>query len=274
MVGAPTSAQLQLTAMPGEILNKIYAYVFTQDVSLNLWARGTSLGLCESTMACLQSSSKLARPNFGFGLFRANRKFYNECTVTFYSSTRFDFSQPGGWEGLLLFLKTIGKKYRAHLQRVAVFIPLPKGGFEPLHLCCPDSGEHRWGTPILENKDLTVLECFILLNNDSTLRELFFIIPAGISVGDAQTHGLSTYKDNVPRNAKGVQIYRKAERIIVEVQEDGQFGLDERWLDSLMKRFGWELVRKPGSFRFLRLVEENGEVVLCSARVKPGKLLV
>ncbi|KAI9739022.1 MAG: hypothetical protein M1835_003215, partial [Candelina submexicana] len=78
MAGAPTSSELQLAAMPGEILNKIYNYLFTQDIPLDLWVSSIDLANPNSVMSRLQFSSKLARPNFGFGLLRVNHRFHDE----------------------------------------------------------------------------------------------------------------------------------------------------------------------------------------------------
>ncbi|KAI9702879.1 MAG: hypothetical protein M1836_008093 [Candelina mexicana] len=269
MAGAPTASELELAAMPGEILNKIYNYVFTQDIPLDLWASSSGPANLKSIMARLQFSFKLARPNFGFGLLRVNHRFHNECTAIFCSSTRFDFSQRGGWDGLLTFLKIIGKQNRAHLQRIGVFIPLKKGDIQSVDFMHPDGGDSHWNTPIVENNENVLKECCCLLTSDATLRELVFIIPRGVEVkavgsfvvprlfGDF-THAVQRY----------ILDMKLPQRVLLEVQEDGFLGVVDRVVDLTMKRLRWKLVRKPGSYRLRMYLDSDGKIAFSVGKVE------
>ncbi len=248
MSGAPTPAELQLTAMPGEILNKIYNDVFIQDEPLDLWAGIAGFNEADSTMARLQSSSDYARPKFGFGLLRTNRKLHNECNAIFYSSTRFDFSRPGGWDGLLLFLKTIGKENRGYLQRVGVITPVQRGGIQPLSLMNPGHG--FGGTiPIMNHDESVVKETCFLLARESTLRELFFITPRGIEVQIVSMLVPPVLLRVTQPIQGGTQGLKMAMKVIFEIQAGGFLNMAERAVDKMTLESGWELVRKVNSYR-------------------------
>ncbi|KAI9795924.1 MAG: hypothetical protein M1835_004953 [Candelina submexicana] len=259
MAGAPTSSELQLAAMPGEILNKIYNYVFTKDIPLDLWVSSIDLTNPNSVMARLQFSSKLARPNFGFGLLRVNHRFHNECTAIFYSSTRFDFSQPGGWDGLLMFLKIIGKQNRAHLQRIGVFIPLKNGDFRSVEFKHPDGGDSHWNTPIMDNNQNVMKECCCLLASDATLRECVFIIPRGVEVKAVGSLVPRLNGDFTHSIWKYILPMKLSKRVLLEVQEDGFLGVVDGVVDRTMERLRWKLVRKAGSYRLRMYLGDDGK---------------
>lgn len=194
-----------LTLLPLEIRILIYEHALISAKPLDLWPQQwyniTDLETVGTRnvppfMVRRQDSLLFIRKELATGLLGTCEQIYNEASGYFWSKNHWRFSGRSGWQGLLRFFLTIGRKARSRIQKLDVHAPIymrwdKRVSFRSLdgrsknhpkmHMARIEAEGH------LDNQSIQAV-CGII-QQDRTLLELNFVVPAYFRNGDHDSFG-------------------------------------------------------------------------------------
>ena len=251
----------------------IYKYALTRDQPIDLWphlyhnsAQPSPTGelskeLLENDLKVrLQESLTYVRKQMSTGLLGTCRQIYMEATMYFWGDNIFKFSGRSGWQGLLRFLLTVGPQARSRIRRLDVHAPIymrwpvkDKDGkdlngrsknFPKLHMIKIPQENHL--------DTIAKQRVCAILDQDRTLEELNFVIPAEFRNGDEGDFG--GYTEDHTMETIAIERIQKLGflKMTVMVEKGGYLAVEEGPEQILHE--GWDLMCLPGSF-----IYEKGE---------------
>lgn len=267
--------QSPLLALPPEIRIEVYRYALISNEPIDLWPHKWTKDdpSDEPTLTVgglkvrHQESLEYVRKDLATGLLGTCSQVFNEAALFFWSDNHFRFPGRSGWQGLLRFFLTIGPEARTRIRRIDVHAPIYM----------------RWPVKDSDNKDLNgksknspkmhmvkipreghldrqaIQRVCVLLNQDHTLHELNFIVPAGFRNGDEDDFG--GYQEDHDMDPDGrlrlerIQALEFVRKTVV-VEKDGYLAVEDGPRQIMDE--GWDLVCEPGSFIWEKGTEDKG----------------
>lgn len=257
--------------LPAEIRIAIYQYALIRDKPIDLWphayhtnskpeeveSEGQELSREEDPYAYKvrhQEDLDYVRKEIATGLLGTCRQVYNEAAGYFWSDNHFRFSGRSGWQGLLRFFLTIGPEARARIRKIDVHAPIYM----------------RWPVKDKDGKDLngrsknlpkmhmakippeghldTVAKQRVcnILEQDRTLQEINFVVPASFRNGDENYFG--GYDVDHEGTTDAIERIQQLDFVTMTVvfERDAYLAVEDGIQGILAE--GWDLVCLPGSF--------------------------
>lgn len=201
-----------------------------------------------------QESLTYVRKEMATGLLGTCRQIYCEAAMYFWAQNLFKFSGRSGWQGLLRFLLTIGPAARSRIRRLDVHAPIymrwpvkDKDGKDlngrsknlpKMHMIKIPQENH------LDN--IAKQRVCVILEQDRTLEELNFVVPAEFRNGDGTEFGGYTEDHTMKTEAlQRIQTLDFLKKTVV-VEKGGYLAVQNGPNQILQQ--GWDLVCLPGSF--------------------------
>lgn len=245
----------------------IYKYALIREEPIDLWphlyhssakppsSEDLSKELLENDLKVrLQESLTYVRKKMATGLLGTCRQIYREAAMYFWGYNIFKFSGRSGWQGLLRFLLTIGPQARSRIRRLDVHAPIymrwpikDKDGkdlngrsknFPKLHMIKIPQENHL--------DTIAKQRVCAILDQERTLEELNFVIPAEFRNGDEGDFG--GYTEDHTMETVAIERIQKLNflKMTVVVEKGGYLAVEEGPEQILSE--GWDLVCLPGSF--------------------------
>lgn len=200
-----------------------------------------------------QESLTYVRKQMATGLLGTCRQVYYEAAMFFWAENLFKFSGRSGWQGLLRFLLTIGPAARSRIRRLDVHAPVymrwpvkDKDGKDLNGRSKNLPKMHMIKIPQENHLDTVAKQrvCAIL-EQDRTLEELNFVIPAEFRNGDGYDFGGYTEDHTMKTEAlERIQTLDFFKKTIV-VEKGGYLAV-RNGPEQILEQ-GWDLVCLPGS---------------------------
>ena len=258
-----TNPSLFLTRLPLEIRILIYEHALISATPLDLWPqrwhqeadpdRVGTLNIQQSFITRRQNSLLFIRKELATGLLGTCGQIYNEASGYFWSKNHWRFSGRGGWQGLLRFFLTIGRKARSRIQKLDVHAPIymrwawgPFFGhldgrsknYPKMHMAKIDAEGH------LDSQTIQVV-CGII-QQDRTLLELNFVVPVNFRNGDEDNFG--GYDMNHEGQNDALRCIQKLDFVKKTVIfEEGSYLAVEKGVEGILRQ-GWNLFCMRWSF--------------------------
>lgn len=245
----------------------IYKHALIRDLPIDLWphlyhstaqspsSEELNKELLENDLKVrLQESLTYVRKEMATGLLGTCRQIYMEAAMYFWGDNIFKFSGRSGWQGLLRFLLTIGPQARSRIRRLDVHAPIymrwpvkDKDGkdlngrsknFPKMHMIKIPQENHL--------DTIAKQRVCAILDQDRTLQELNFVIPAEFRNGDEGDFG--GYTEDHTMETIAIERIQKLDfvKMTVVVEKGGYLAVEEGPEQILHE--GWDLVCLPGSF--------------------------
>lgn len=267
--------------LPSEIRNLVYHFALVREKPIDLWPQNNrgmtchallppsplDVGEIEYRRVRYQEDLLYVREEMAVGILRTCSQIFNEAAKIFWMENHFRFSGRGGWQGLLRFFLTIGPLARSRIRKISVHAPIylrwPErtynsvySSFElfpspsltadldglsknlpKMHMAKIKSEEHP------EN-EARLLVC-AMIDEDRSLKDLFFIIPEGFRNGDWTDYG--GYEVGLWGETTLLNKIRKLNFLkITVIFEEGSYLAVENGVESITRQ-GWDLICMPGS---------------------------
>ena len=251
--------------LPAEIRILIYQYALIRNEPIDLWPHlyhgDLQLSSADRPFTLLESPLKIrhqesltyVRKQMSTGLLGTCRQIYFEAAMFFWAGNLFKFSGRSGWQGLLRFLLTIGPAARSRIRRLDVHAPVymrwpvkDKDGKDLNGRSKNLPKMHMIKIPQENHLDTVAKQrvCAIL-EQDRTLEELNFIIPADFRNGDGTDFGGYTEDHTMKTEALDrIQTLDFVKKTIV-VEKGGYLAV-RNGPEQILQQ-GWDLVCLPGS---------------------------
>lgn len=250
-----------LLDLPSEIRQLIYNFALVKDELLDLWpaskydvipypdAHYTTRDH-RGDWAKFRLAIWSMRQGLTVNILRACKTINSEATPILYGRNEFRFTMEDGWVPLHIFLIMIGKRNRAHIKSLSVFVPLESLVYETQSVM-PETNP-SWASAASTGSGSDVFQgeqplcaaeavkgCCEFWMEEKTLRTLFLVMPPGLHLDrDAFHIGLFEYFALF----MGVRDELSLEIKLV-VYQDAKIG-EESWekRDALqeVEDFGWE----------------------------------
>lgn len=253
--------------LPAEVRIMIYKNALITDQPIDLWPHLYHMDtdssssdeitkkLLENDLKVrLQESLTYVRKQMATGLLGTCRQVYREAAMYFWADNTFKFSGRSGWQGLLRFLLTIGPEARSRIRRLDVHAPVymrwpikDKDGKDLNGRSKNLPKMHMIKIPQENHLDTVAKQrvCAII-DQDRTLEELNFVIPAEFRNGDESDFGGYT-EDHTMETAALERIQKlNFVKMTVVVEKGGYLAVEDGPAQILQE--GWDLVCLPGSF--------------------------
>lgn len=226
------------------------------------------VGEIEYRRVRFQEDLLYVREEMAVGLLRACRKIFKEAAGIFWMENHFRFSGRGGWQGLLRFFLTIGPLARSRIRKISVHAPIylrwPERTYDSVHssfeFCFPELGlsvdldglSKNWPKMHMAKikseehpeSEARQLVC-AMINQDRSLKDLYFIVPEGFRNGDWTDYG--GYEVDLWGETASLNKIRKLNFLkITVIFEEGSYLAVENGVDSITRQ-GWDLICMPGS---------------------------
>lgn len=263
--------------LPAEIRIMIYRFALIRNQPIDLWphlyhgnVESSSTGdlpkeLLENPLKIRhQESLTYVRKKMATGLLGTCRQIYQEAAMFFWAENLFKFSGRSGWQGLLRFLLTIGPAARSRIRRLDVHAPIymrwpvkDKDGKDLNGRSKNLPKMHMIKIPQENHLDTVAKQrvCAVL-EQDRTLEELNFVIPAGFRNGDATEFGGYTEDHTMKTEAlERIQTLDFLKKTII-VESGGYLAVKNGPAQILQQ--GWDLVCLPGS----SILEKDNDGIL------------
>lgn len=210
-----------------------------------------------------QESLTYVRKEMATGLLGTCRQIYHEAAMFFWAENVFKFSGRSGWQGLLRFLLTIGPAARSRIRRLDVHAPVymrwpvkDKDGKDLNGRSKNLPKMHMIKIPQENHLDTVAKQrvCAVL-EQDRTLEELNFVIPADFRNGDGTEFG--GYTEDHTMKTEALERIQTLDflKMTVVVEKGGYLAVRNGPAQILQQ--GWDLVCLPGS----SILEKEGEGV-------------
>lgn len=271
--------------LPTEIRNRIYHFALVREKPIDLWPqthRGITchalplpsplnVGEMKYRRVRYQEDLLYVREEMAVGLLRTCYQIFKEAAGIFWMENHFRFSGRGGWQGLLRFFLTIGPLARSWIRKISVhapfylrwpertcntvhssFEPSPSPSPSPFLIADLDGLSKNWPKMHMARikseeqpeSEARQLVC-AMINQDRSLKDLFFIIPEGFRNGDWTDFG--GYEVGLWGETTSLNKIRKLDFLkITVIFEEGSYLAVENGVDSITRQ-GWDLICMPGS---------------------------
>lgn len=257
------NTSLFLTLLPLEIRILIYELALISPKPLDLWPQQ----LCDETdhdtvgtrnirqpfKVRRQDSLLFIRKELAIGLLGTCKQIYNEASGYFWSKNYWRFSGRSGWQGLLRFFLTIGRKARSRIQKLDVHAPIymrwenrSSFGFldgrsknhPKMHMARIQAEGH------LDTQTIQAV-CGII-QQDRTLLKLNFVVPENFRNGDEDSFG--GYDMNHEGETRALWCIQKLGFVNKTVVfEENSYLAVEKGVQHILRQ-GWNVSCMPGSF--------------------------
>ena len=251
--------------LPAEIRIMIYQYALIRNQPIDLWPHlyhGTlesgstdlPIELQENPLKIRhQESLTYVRKQMSTGLLGTCRQIYAEAVMFFWAENLFKFSGRSGWQGLLRFLLTIGPAARSRIRRLDVHAPIymrwpikDKDGKDLNGRSKNLPKMHMVKIPQENHLDTVAKQrvCAIL-EQDRTLEELNFVIPADFRNGDGTDFG--GYTEDHTMKTEALERIQTLDFVkMTVVVEKGGYLAVRNGPEQILQQ-GWDLICLPGS---------------------------
>lgn len=263
---------LFLTLLPLEIRILIYEHALLSAQPLDLWPQQwydeTNLNtignrnIQQPFKVRRQDSLLFIRKELATGLLGTCDQIYNEASCYFWSKNHWRFSGRSGWQGLLRFFLTIGRRARSRIQKLDVHAPIymrwdnrTSFGFldgrsknhPKMHMARIEAEGH------LDNQTIQAV-CGII-QQDRTLLELNFVVPEDFRNGDEDSFG--GYDMNHEGGTGALRCIQKLDFVNKTVVfEEKSYLAVKKGVEGILQQ-GWNLSCMPGSFIYE--ISEDGD---------------
>lgn len=243
----------------------IYQYALIRDQPIDLWPHlyhGTPesgstdlpIELQENPLKIRhQESLTYVRKQMSTGLLGTCRQIYAEAAMFFWAENLFKFSGRSGWQGLLRFLLTIGPVARSRIRRLDVHAPIymrwpvkDKDGKDLNGRSKNLPKMHMVKIPQENHLDTVAKQrvCAIL-EQDRTLEELNFVVPADFRNGDGTEFG--GYTEDHTMKTEALERIQTLDFVkMTVVVEKGGYLAVRNGPEQILQQ-GWDLVCLHGS---------------------------
>ena len=263
---------LFLTLLPLEIRILIYELALISPKPLDLWPQqwydetdldtfGTR-NVLQPFKVRRQDSLLFIRKELATGLLGTCKQIYNEASGYFWTKNHWRFSGRSGWQGLLRFFLTIGRKARSQIQNLDVHAPIymrwenrSSFGFldgrsknhPKMHMARIEAEGH------LDTQTIQAV-CGII-QQDRTLLKMNFVVPENFRNGDEDSFG--GYDMNHEGETRALGCIQKLDFVNKTVVfEEKSYLAVKKGVEYILRQ-GWNVSCMPGSFIY-EISEDGG----------------